>query len=318
VSGMLVLDRRQTAAALRPDAVLDAVGRALVAVAREEVSVPPRIAALTPNGLLGAMPGWVPGLGAAAKLVTVTADPGHPGRGFHRGLVALFDEHDGRALALVDGEPLTEVRTAAVATRGALALAVRPGLGRVAVVGTGAQARAQLALLAAVLPGARVTVAGRDPERVRAATALFPGARVAPGIEDAVRAADVVFCCTGATAPVVRREWLAPGTHVSSVGGSQGPELDAATVRDALLFAEWPGAAGSPPPAGAHEFQDLAPGRPLTLLGSVLDGTRPGRGGDTDALTVFKSTGHAALDVAAVRVAYEVALEQGWGVRVDL
>ncbi|MEU9386276.1 ornithine cyclodeaminase family protein, partial [Streptomyces sp. NPDC048279] len=121
---MLVLDRRQTAAALRPDAVLDAVGRALVSVAREEVSVPPRIAALTPTGLLGAMPGWVPGLGAAAKLVTVTADPGHPGRSFHRGLVALFDEHDGRALALVDGEPLTEVRTAAVATRGALALAV--------------------------------------------------------------------------------------------------------------------------------------------------------------------------------------------------
>ncbi|MFJ9352418.1 ornithine cyclodeaminase family protein [Streptomyces sp. NPDC101237] len=315
---MLVLDHRQTAAALRPDAVLDAVGRALVAVAREEVSVPPRIAALTPNGLLGAMPGWVPGLGAAAKLVTVTADPGHPGRGFHRGLVALFDEHDGRALALVDGEPLTEVRTAAVATRGALALAVRPALGRVAVIGTGAQARAQLALLAAVLPAARVTVAGRDPRRARAAAALFPGAQVAPGIEDAVRAADVVFCCTGATAPVVRREWLAPGTHVSSVGGSQGPELDAATVRDALLFAEWPGAAGSPPPAGAHELQDLAPGRSLTLLGSVLDGTRPGRDGDTDALTVFKSTGHAALDVAAVRVAYEVALEQGWGVRVDL
>ncbi|MEU9387268.1 ornithine cyclodeaminase family protein, partial [Streptomyces sp. NPDC048279] len=130
--------------------------------------------------------------------------------------------------------------------------------------------------------------------------------------------ADVVFCCTGATAPVIRREWLAPGTHVSSVGGSGGPELDAGTVRDAILFAEWTGAAGSPPPAGAHEFQDLAPGRPLTLLGSVLDGTRPGRDGDTDALTVFKSTGHAALDVAAVRVAYEVALEQGWGVRVDL
>ncbi|MEV7320627.1 ornithine cyclodeaminase family protein [Streptomyces sp. NPDC093970] len=315
---MLVLDRRLTAAALRPGAVLDAVGRALVAVARGEASVPPRIAALTPAGLLGAMPGYVPGLGLAAKLVTVTADPRHPGRGFHRGLVALFDEADGRALALVDGESLTEVRTAAVATTGALALAARPGLGRVAVVGTGAQARAQLALLAAVLPGAEVTVAGRDLPRARSTAALYPGARVAAGIEDAVRAADVVFCCTGATAPVIRREWLAPGTHVSSVGGSQGPELDAGTVRDAILFAEWTGAAGAPPPAGAHELQDLAPGRQVTLLGSVLDGTRPGRGGDAEAVTVFKSTGHAALDVAAVRVAYDVAVEQGWGVRVDL
>ncbi|XUL85461.1 hypothetical protein ACQ86D_01145 [Streptomyces galilaeus] len=142
MSGLLVLDRRQTAAALRPDAVLDAVGRALVSIARDEVPVPPRIAALTPTGLLGAMPGYVPGLGLAAKLVTVTADPRHPGRRFRRGLVALFDEHDGRPLALVDGESLTEVRTAAVAIRSALALAVRPGLGRAAVVGTGAQARA--------------------------------------------------------------------------------------------------------------------------------------------------------------------------------
>lgn len=317
MSGLLVLDRRQTAAALRPDAVLDAVGRALVSIARDEVSAPPRIAALTPTGLLGAMPGYVPGLGLAAKLVTVTADPRHPGRGFHRGLVALFDEHDGRALALVDGASLTEVRTAAVATCSALALAVRPGLGRVAVVGAGAQARAQLALLATVLPEAEVTVAGRDPVRAGAAAALHPGARVA-GVEEAVRGADVVFCCTGATAPVVRREWLAPGVHVSSVGGSRGPELDSGTIRDAVLFAEWTGAATAPPPAGAHELQDLAPGRPVTLLGSVLDGGHPGRGGDTDALTVFKSTGHAALDVAAVRVACDVALERGWGVRVDL
>ncbi|MEU9276957.1 NAD(P)-binding domain-containing protein [Streptomyces sp. NPDC048342] len=318
MSGVLILDRRQTAAALEPATVLDAVGRALVAVARGEVSVPPRIAALTPAGLLGAMPGYVAGFGPAAKLVTVTADPQHPGRSFHRGLVVLFDEHDGRALALVDAESLTGVRTAASATHSALALATRPGLGRVAVVGTGTQARAQLALLAAVRPAAEVTVAGRDPVRAGEAAALFPGARAVTGVEAAVRAADVVFCCTGADAPVIRREWLSPGVHVSSVGGSQGPELDPGTVRDAALFAEWAGAAASPPPAGAHELQDLAPGRPVTLLGSVLAGDHPGRGGDTEALTVFKSTGHAALDVAAVRVAYDTARARGLGMRVDL
>lgn len=223
MSGVLVLDRRQTAAALEPAGLLDAVGRALVAVARGEVSVPPRIAALTPAGLLGAMPGYVAGLGAAAKLVSVTADPEHPGRSFHRGLVVLFDEHDGRALALVDAESLTGVRTAASATHSALALAARPGLGRVAVVGTGAQARAQLALLAAVRPKAEVTVAGRDPLRAAEAAALFPGARVATGVEDAVRTADVVFCCTGATAPVIRREWLSPVSMSPRSADHRGP-----------------------------------------------------------------------------------------------
>ncbi|MFD3455082.1 ornithine cyclodeaminase family protein [Streptomyces sp. NPDC058691] len=314
--GVLVLDRARTRAALDTRRVMEAVEAALIAIGRGEVSAPPRIAAHTPAGLLGAMPGWVPGLGLAAKLVTVTGDPARPGRSSHRGMVALFDEHDGRPLALMDAESLTAVRTAAAATHSAWALA-RPGARRFTVVGTGAQARAQIALLAELRPDAEVVVAGRDPLRAREAAALHPAAHVGDGIEAAVRRADVVFCCTGATSPVVRRAWLAPGTHVSSVGGSHGPELDADTVRDATLFAEWPGAAVSAPPAGAHELQRLSPGRPVALLGSVLSGDHPGRG-DGAGLTVFKSTGHAALDVAAAHVAHAVARSAGWGTIVDL
>ena len=125
----------------------------------------------------------------------------------------------------------------------------------------------------------------------------------------------MVVCCTDAAAPVVGRGSLAPGTHVSSVGGSRGPEVDAETVRDASLFVEWPGA-GSAPPAGAHELGRVAAGR-LTLLGSVLAGDVPGRR-SPDELTLFKSTGHAALDVAAASVAYRTALALGLGSAVDL
>lgn len=120
---VLVLDGAQTAAALDPARLGCAVGRALVAIARGEASSPPRIAARTPSGLLGAMPGYVPGLGLAAKLITVFADADHPGRSSHRGLVAYFDEHDGRLLALLDAEPLTALRTAATATLAFRALA---------------------------------------------------------------------------------------------------------------------------------------------------------------------------------------------------
>ncbi|MFI2301390.1 ornithine cyclodeaminase family protein [Actinacidiphila glaucinigra] len=316
MNGVLVLDRAQTRAALDTRRVVDAVATALVALSRGEVSAPPRIAARTPSGLLGAMPGHVPRLGLAAKLVSVFGDPARPGRGAHRGVVALFDEHDGRPLALMDAESLTAVRTAAAATLGARVLA-RPGALRHAVVGTGAQARAQIGLLAELHPGAEVVVAGRDPGGAREAAARHPGARVAADLEEAVRGADVVFCCTGATSPVVHRSWLAPGTHVSSVGGSHGPEIDADTVRDAVLFAEWPGAAGSPPPAGAHELQGLSAGREVVLLGSVLAGDHPGRGGG-DGLTLFKSTGHAALDVAAAHVVHAVARAEGLGTTVDL
>ncbi|MFG2640152.1 hypothetical protein ACGFYP_04135 [Streptomyces sp. NPDC048370] len=82
------------------------------------------------------------------------------------------------------------------------------------------------------------------------------------------------------------------------------------------LFAEWSGAATTRPPSGAHEFQDLPSGKPVTLLGSVLGGDHPGRR-DAEEITVFKSTGHAALDVAAAHVAYSVATARGWGIRVE-
>ncbi|WP_030264576.1 ornithine cyclodeaminase family protein [Streptomyces sp. NRRL B-24484] len=313
MSGVLVLDRAQTRAALDPVEVTAAVARALVAIARDEVSAPPRIAARTPTGLLGAMPGHVPGLGLAAKLVSVFADPAAPGRSSHRGVVALFDERDGRPLALMDAEPLTAVRTAACATLSMRALAA-PVPRRVAVLGTGTQARAQLALLAGLDPRTEVVVGGRDTDRARRTAELLPGAASAT-VAEALDGADVVLCCTDASTPVLHRAALAPGAHVSSVGGSRGPELDAATVREGTLFAEWPGAV-SPPPAGAHELSGV-PAERLTLLGAVLDGTAPGRR-SAQELTVFKSTGHAALDVAAAAVVHRTALARGLGTVVDL
>lgn len=292
---MIILDRDRTAAGLDPLRILDAVRMALVAISRDEVSAPARVAAFAPNGLIGAMPAYVPGLGLAAKLVSVFADPDVPGRSSHRGIVALFDPADGRPVAILDAEPITAVRTAASATVSMQYLA-NPAPARIAVVGTGAQARAQLAMLDAIGSTAPVVVGGRDLDRAAALASAFPGV-ASTGIEDAVRGADVVFCCTGTTSPVIRREWLAPGVHVSSVGGSHGPELDAETVHDATLFVEWPGAATSAPPAGAHEIQ----GRDAALIGSVVDGRHPGRR-DRSELTVYKSTGHAALDVAAAAV----------------
>jgi ornithine cyclodeaminase len=118
-----------------------------------------------------------------------------------------------------------------------------------------------------------------------------------------------VFCCTDASSPVIERAWLEPDAHVSSVGGSRGPEVDAATVVDATTYVEWAGAADQPPPAGSHELQGVDPSR-IHLIGTVLDaGDPPPRQG----LTLFKSTGHAALDVAAATVVLRLARERGLG-----
>jgi len=312
-SSVLVLDGAETAAALDPAAMLPAVRDALIAISDESVSAPPRIFARTPAGILGCMPAFVPGVGLAAKLVSVFAAPGadgHRGRSTHFGLVALFDETDGRPLVIMEGGRITAVRTAAAATLSMQALAPHPT--RIAIIGTGVQARAQLELLTALATPAEVVVGARDLDAARRLAATAPGAQVAP-IRDAVRDADVVFCCTGAAEPEIEHGWLAPGAHVSSVGGSQGHEVDAATVAAAEVYVEWRGAADQPPPAGAHELQGLDVDR-VRLLGTVLAaGTPP----DRDGLTLFKSTGHAAFDVAAASVVHRLALERGLGRSLD-
>ena len=177
-SSVLVLDGAETAAALDPVEVLSAVRTALVAISDDAVSAPPRIFARTPAGILGCMPAFVPGVGLAAKLVSVFDAPGadgHRGRSTHFGLVALFDETDGRPLVIMEGGRITAVRTAAAATLSMQALAPDPS--RIAIVGTGVQARAQLALLTSLGTTAEVVIGAPRP---RGAPARWPPARLGP------------------------------------------------------------------------------------------------------------------------------------------
>lgn len=310
-AGTLVLDRSQTRAALPLDELLAAVRDALVAVSRGDTSAPARATpAESTNGALGAMTGHVPGIGLVAKVVSLFPGATHNS---HRGVVEYFDSVEGAPLALLDAQTITALRTAASATVAMQAVA-RPGNRGIAVLGTGMQASAQLEFLS-LIGATDVTIGARNRDNADALVAQH-GIGTTASVEDAVRSAETVFCCTSSSEPVVRRSWLAEGAHVSSVGGGYGWELDLATVNSAAVYTEWAGAADEPPPAGAWELQELGPARP-TVIGHVLDGHHAGRSSDGE-LTVFKSTGHAALDVAAAAVAYHMAQAHRIGLRVDL
>lgn len=265
--GTLLLDRSATAKALEPRSLLDAIETALLATSLDTVSSPPRIAAVTPRGLLAAMPGYVPQLGLAAKIVSIFDSSPSGAAATHAGIVALFDESSGGLLCLMDGAVVTARRTAAVATLSMRYLA-NPHPEQIAVIGTGVQARAQVEILAALYRGAAVVVGGRSPERAEAVALLHPLGTTS-AIEGAARCADVIFCCTSAREPVLDHSWIADGAHVSSVGGSGGRELSDTLLDKKEIFVEWMGAATSPPPAGAHELQGVAPER-IILLGAVI------------------------------------------------
>jgi alanine dehydrogenase len=312
---LLYLSQADVEGLLDVDAMLEAIAKALVLFSSGVTSVPPRTAARAPDGLLGVMAGYVPGVALEVKLVSVF--PGNHGHEVpsHQALIALFDEKDGTPLALMDGTYITAIRTggsAAVATR---ALA-RQDSGVLAILGAGVQGGSHLETFTHVRDFKEIRVASRDRAKAAALAARHPMARVAASFEEAVRGADVVACCTDAREPVIRREWLKPGAHVSSVGGTFGPELDAQTVAAGKVFVEWRGAATNAPPAGAHELQGLDASA-ITEIGEVLAGRKPGRTSDHD-ITIYKSTGHAVEDAATAALVYARALAEGAGVKLPL
>jgi alanine dehydrogenase len=294
---LLVLTQDEVARLLDLDLLLDRLERAFVELSAGRASVPPRQAAFAPDGFLAAMPGYVDGV-LAAKLVALF--PGHEPS--HQALIAVFDAGTGTPRAVLDGTHITAVRTAASSAVATRALA-RENAKVLAVLGAGVQGRSHLDAVPRVRDFDQVRVASRTPAHAQA-LARETGAAAVESFEEAVRGADVVCCCTHADAPILRREWLAPGAHVCSVGVGDGPELDAETVRAGLLVVESE-AAFQPFPAGAHELAGLDPSLGVEL-GLILSGEHPGRTGE-DEITVYKSMGHAVEDAAAAALVLERA-----------
>jgi alanine dehydrogenase len=313
---LLFLSRDDVSRLLDLDELRRALGDAFKELSEGRASVPARVGATTPSGILVAMPGYVPARGLAAKLVAVFPANQAAGLPTHLGLVALFDETTGSPLAVMDGAHITAVRTAAASALAAELLA-RPESAVLAILGAGVQGEAHLRALSRVLAFHEVRVASRTLDHARALASTDPRARAMRSIEEAVRGADVVCCCTDAAEPILSASWLAPGAHVISVGFRQGGagELDAETVRSGALFVE-SRVAFEPPPAGCPELRGMDPSQ-ASELGEVLSGRAPGRRSG-EQVTVYKSMGHAVEDVAAAHLAYARAVAGGAGVCVRL
>jgi alanine dehydrogenase len=312
VADLLVFDGAEVERLLDLDRLVEAVSGAMADLSAGRASVPERVAAVveSKDAFLGAMPAFLPGQATlAAKLVSVF--PHNRDLPSHHALVCVFDAETGAPRAVMDGGYLTAVRTAA-GSRLSVRLLARGDARVLAVIGTGVQARSHLAAMLRERKWSEVRVAGRDPQRARELAAEF-GAVACESYEDAVRGADVVCATTHSSEPVVRRAWLAPGAHVTSVGFvSDGREIDGETVRDALVVVESRAAALAPFPAGSSDLllaiQDglVTPEHVHAEIGELVLGTRPGRS-TPEQLTLYKSVGVAAQDAAAAALVLEAA-----------
>jgi len=251
----------------------------------------------------------------------------NPERGLPQndGMVLVFDAKTGALAALLlDNGFITEQRTGAAGAVAAKHLARRDAR-VVGVVGCGSQARFQLESLALVRPFGEVRIYGRRPDRARACVdellghpGIPEGCRVTavPEVRQAVEGADIVVTVTPSREPLVRAEWLAPGTHVTAVG-SDGPdkqELHTDVLKRAdrivadsraqcLRLGEIHHAVAS----GA-----ISESRIDCELGEITAGKRPGRRSDSE-ITVCDLTGVGVQDVAAAAVVLTRARAAGAG-----
>lgn len=243
------------------------------------------------------MPGSLDGVMAVKVVSTV---PGNP-----VGLVMVFGE-DGSPLGIVDGPTLTAIRTGAVAGLATWLLAPK-GARTLAMLGAGAMAFDQIEAVRAVRDIHDVYIWSRDIANAERLAERVGGDALTDAGE-AVARADVVSCATPAMSPLFSGSSIRSGAHVNAVGAFT-PEM--AELAPDLLERAY--VVVDDLEAARAEAGDLiqAGRTPNATLRELLAGTSPPIGED---VTVFKSVGIAAQDVAAASRALANAEKAGIGV----
>ena len=313
---LLVLNRAEVEELLDLRELLGALRDGFTALTRAEVTAPGRNELTMPDEafLLG-MPGRLRDGAMMVKIVTVFESNLDRGLPSHLATIAVHDAATGACEAFLDGTYVTAIRTSAAAAVACDAVA-RADARTLAIVGAGVQGEHHLRTFPHVREFDDIRIASREHADAERLATADPRARACATIREAVDGADVVALATHAGSPVVDAAWIAPGTHVSSVGyrppaGELPPELAAVPG----LFVETR-AAFEPTPVGCAELQGRDPAS-ATEVGEVLLGTRPGRRDDGE-VTVYKAMGNIAEDIAAVQLVLEAARREGAGTRVAL
>ena len=306
----LLLNEEHVRALLPMPRLVDVMERALIDYSSGHVEQPVRsvVDVGVDHNFFGVMPASMPGA-LGAKLVTFFISNASRGLPTHFATVVLLHPETGELQCILDGRYLTEARTAAVSAVSAKWLA-RSGAKNLAIIGCGVQAHSHYEALTHVIPFQRVTVWGRNPEKL---AAFCDGKSVQPAvsIKEAVSEADVVALVTAAREPIVFDAWIRPGTHLIAVGACRPNhrELEGRLVARSRFVVD--SRAGALKEAGdlllAIEEGLIGPDHIAAELGE-----RPQRMSETE-VTVFKSLGMAVEDVAAARMAFDLARAAGIG-----
>lgn len=327
IVGVLIIKQDQVDQLLPMAECITVMEEVLARLARDDFQLPLRQVMWLPEkiGALALMPAyWKSRKMIGLKAVTFFPQNEGTELDTHQGAVLLYDGECGRLVAMVDGTSITSIRTAAVSGV-ATKLLSRPDSRKLAIIGTGVQARTHLEAMVAIRPIAHVMVFGKTSNHAvrfsKAASRRYGlPVEVAPSCQHAVADADIICTTTSSQEPVLRGEWLRPGSHINAIGSSMAfaRELDGEAVRRSRLFVDRKESA-------LHEAGDFLIARKEGIVGEdhivgevgeVLIDTVEGRKSPSD-ITLFKAVGLAVEDLAAAWHVYQKARQQGVGITVE-
>lgn len=319
---MLVVPEALIAGLVSPADAFAAVEATFAAMARGEAYNFPVVREALGEGR---QYGFKSGLDRAGGMLGVKAGgyfPGNAARGItnHQSTVYLFDPDSGRPTAMVGGNLLTALRTAAASALSVDRLA-RADARVLGIVGAGHQAGFQLRAAARVRNWDHVIAWNLHPEMLPklgevAAELGLPFEAV--GLERMVEA-DAIITITSSPAASLMAAHVAAGTHLACMGtdtkGKQ--EVEPSLVAKARLFTDEVAQSVSIGEAQHAVAAGLVAEGDITPLGNVLTGAHPGRV-TADEITLFDGTGVGLQDLAVAAVAVARAIERGLGVEVQV
>ncbi|XP_007559492.1 ketimine reductase mu-crystallin [Poecilia formosa] len=213
--------------------------------------------------------------------------------------VVLLDPERGNIKAVMDGEVITAMRTAAVSAISAKLL-MASGAEVLAILGTGTQALSHYTVFTEMFSFKEVRVWSRTKENVeRFVRSVGGGVKGCGSAEEAVRGADVIVTVTGSTEPVLHGQWVKAGAHVAAVGACRPDwrELDDVLMKSAVVYTDSREGAlsesGDVILSGAQVFAEL---------GDVINGTKPA---EREKTTVFKSLGMGVEDAVSAQLVFD-------------
>ena len=320
---MLLVPEREIANLMTREAAFDAVEKVFAAMAAKDAYNFPVIREAI--GHEDALYGFKGGFDRAGLTLGLKAGGYWPnnlekfGHINHQSTVFLFDPDTGMPSAMVGGNLLTALRTAAASSVSIKHLA-RPDARVIGMIGAGHQSTFQLRAALEQRRFEKVIGWNYHPEMLPniekvANDASLPFEAVTL---DGMQQADVIISITSAFAPSLMADHVSPGCHIACMGtdtkGKQ--EVEAALITKGTVFTDEVAQSISIGEAQHAIADDLITPNDITELGAVINGTHAGRSSDTE-ITIFDGTGVGLQDLAVAAKVVDLAQKRGIAIEVD-